>query len=319
MKQDAKKSHAAPSSSAKIRDIVIAIVLVALGAGIVAIYQIEASNTEEVSIVKNTGGAASQMLDRGDGVGEADAEGEGDTVDPADEAAALPEDPIDRWVIGPHADTYVVSADNTNDTCNRCHDPLNYVPSMEDMPASCNVCKFEVEPPPPLIEQANSHSVDCKVCHRVDKTGTVLAENQWLEVAAIEQYAEVESVNQLCQYCHTGAGVEGHADIELGGVHTDLACNDCHDEHAMTVSCTSSGCHESLEEHPGHDTDHAIVHCVACHDISGMEVGPDEARGGQWMTFTGEGDDAFAHASHILGAEVSCDRCHVEVLPGAYK
>ena len=305
-----------PTRIGVIRDTIIAIVLLALGAGIVAIYQIEASNAEEVSIVKNTGGAASQMLNRGDEAGTA---GEGDATDPADEAAALPEAPLDRWAIGPHSDTYVVSAEGTNDKCNRCHDPLNYVPSMEDMPASCNVCKFEIGPPPPLIDEANAHSVDCKVCHRVDKSGTVLAGNQWLEVAAIEQYAEVESVNQLCGYCHTGAGVEGHADIILGGAHADLACNDCHDEHAMVASCTSSGCHESLEEHPGHDTDHANVHCVACHDISGMTVGPDEARGSQWITFVGEGDGAFAHVSHELGAEVDCERCHVEVLPGAYK
>ncbi|NLE50211.1 MAG: hypothetical protein GX613_02285 [Chloroflexi bacterium] len=291
-----------------IRDTVIAIVLLAIGIGIVAIYQIEASNAEEVSIASNTGGAASQMLNRGTG----DTAGTG-------EETALPDDPLERWAIGPHASTYVVSAEGTNDTCNRCHDPINYVPSMEDMPASCSMCKFEVEPPPPLIEEANAHMVDCKVCHRVDKSGTVLAGNQWLEVAAIEQYAEVESVNQLCQYCHTGAGVEGHADILLDGAHADLACNDCHDEHAMTATCTSSGCHESLEEHPGHDTDHATVHCVACHDTSGMEVGPDEARGGQWVTLAGEGDDAFPHLSHALSADVSCERCHVEILPGVYK
>lgn len=304
MKQDAMTPPPSPSRGGVIRDIVIAVVLLALGVAIVAIYQIEASNTEEVSVASNTGGAAAQMLERGEG-----AAGPG-------EAEALPDDPLDRWALGPHSDSYVVSAEGKNDTCNRCHDPINYVPSMEDMPASCTVCKFEVKPPPPLIEAANAHSVDCKVCHRVDRSGTVLADVQWLEVAAIEQYAEVSSVNQLCQYCHTGAGVEGHADIHLDGAHADLACNDCHDEHAMTASCTSSGCHETLEEHPGHDTDHANVHCVACHDISGMEVGPDEARGGQWVTFAGAGDDAFPHLSHALSGEVACDRCHNgELLP----
>lgn len=300
------KPQSNPSRFAVIRDTVIAVILLAIGAGIVAIYQIEASNTEEVSMASNTGGAASQMLNRGS------AAGTGDETE-------LPDAPLDRWAIGPHSDSYVVSTEGTNDTCNRCHDPINYVPSMEDMPASCSMCKFEVEPPPPLVEEVNAHMVDCKVCHRVDSSGTVLAGVQWLEVAAIEQYADVSSVNQLCEYCHTGAGVEGHADIHLDGAHADLACNDCHDEHAMTASCTSSGCHETLEEHDGHDADHANVHCAACHDTSGMEVGPDEARGGQWVTFAGEGDDAFAHVSHSLGAEVDCDRCHVEVLPGLFK
>ncbi len=110
--------------------------LFALGAAIVAIYQIEASNTEEVSIVKNTGGAASQML--------------GQSATGAQDAEGLSDNPLDRWVAGPHSDTYVVSTEGTNDKCNQCHDPINYIPSMEDMPASCTVCKFKVDPPPPL-------------------------------------------------------------------------------------------------------------------------------------------------------------------------
>lgn len=295
-----------PSRLGQIRDAVIAVVLLALGAAIVVIYQIEASNAEEVSIVKNTGGAASQMLGQG-AIGAQNAEG-------------LPDNPLDRWVAGPHSNTYVVSAEGTNDKCNQCHDPINYIPSMDDMPASCTVCKFKVDPPPPLVEAANAHQVDCKVCHRVDSSGTVLAAVSWLEVAAIEQYADVSSVNQLCQYCHTGAEAEGHADIHLMGAHADMACNDCHDPHSMQASCTSSGCHDSLEEIPGHDTDHANVHCVACHDTTGMEVGPDEARGGLWVTFaSSEGGESFPHLSHALGRESDCGRCHVEVLPGKYK
>jgi len=294
-----------PTAAARfgpIRDAVIAIVLIALGVAIVALYQIEAANTEPVSISQNTGGAASQLA-RG-------------ANEKTDTAAAIPDTPLDKWLAGPHADTYVVAEDGTNSTCNRCHDPINYVPSMADMPASCTVCKFEVKPPPPLIEQANAHSVDCKVCHRVDRSGTVLADVMWLEVAAIEQYADVSSVNQLCQYCHSGAGVQGHADIQLGGAHADLTCTDCHDAHMMTASCGASGCHETLAETPGHDADHANVHCVACHDAGGMDVGPDESRGGQWVTFAGgDAEDPFPHLSHMLAREVACDRCHAEALP----
>lgn len=299
-----------PSPLSKIRDTIIAVLLIAAAVAIVAAYQIEASNTEEVSIVKNTGGAASQLANNQNGA----TGGEG--------SATLPDTPLDKWLAGRHADTYVVAADGTNSTCNQCHDPLNYVPSMEDMPASCTVCKFEVKPPPPLIEPANAHSVDCKVCHQVDRNGTVQADVRWLEVAAIEQYAKVSSTNQLCQNCHTGAEVEAHADIIVSGAHADadLTCTDCHDSHVLTASCGASGCHETLEETPGHDTDHAKVHCVACHDASGMEVGPDEARDGQWVTFAGgEGEEPFPHLSHELVREVDCARCHVEVLPGMYK
>jgi len=300
--------HPTSTRLGRLRDLAIAVILLAVGAGIVAIYQIEASKAEPVSIVKNTGGAASQLLSQG-GAG-----GNG-AVDPA----SLPDNPLDRWVAGPHSDSYVVAADGTNSTCNQCHDPVNYVPSMEDMPASCTVCKFTVKPPPPLVEPADAHQIDCKVCHRVDQSGTVLAGVSWLEVAAIEQYADVESVSELCQRCHTGADVPGHADVHVSGAHADLGCADCHDAHSVAASCTASGCHETLEQIPGHDADHANVHCVACHDTSGMEVGADEARGGLWVTFAGEGDDAFPHISHALGREASCDRCHVEVLPGAFK
>ena len=183
------------SQLSKIRDTIIAVLLVAAAVAIVAIYQIEASNTEPVSITKNTGGAASQMVSQGGATGD-------------EEGATVPDTPLDKWLAGRHSDTYVVAADGTNSTCNQCHDPINYVPSMEDMPASCTVCKFEIKPPPPLIEPANAHSVDCKVCHQVDRSGTVQADVSWLEVAAIEQYAKVSSTSQLCQNCHSGAEVE---------------------------------------------------------------------------------------------------------------
>ncbi len=310
MMKPSNTKHTQPSPLSRVRDTVIAVLLIAAAVAIVAAYQIEAGNTEPVSIVKNTGGAASQMV------------GQGGTTGSTGEA--LPDAPLDRWLAGQHADTYVVAADGTNSTCNQCHDPLNYIPSMDDMPASCTVCKFEVKPPPPLIEPANAHSVDCKVCHQVDRNGIVQADVRWLEAPAIEQYAKVSSNSQLCQNCHSGAETEGHADVVVSGAHADagLECTDCHDSHALTASCGASGCHETLKETPGHDTDHAIVHCVACHDSSEMAVGADEARDGLWVTFAGgEGQELFPYLSHALTSEVSCNRsgCHVEVLPGKFK
>jgi hypothetical protein len=235
--------------------------------------------------------------------------------DPAAAAASEPQTPLDRWMAGPHSDAFVVADDGTNSTCARCHDPINYVPTMDDMPASCNVCKFKVEPPPPFTDRPDAHHVDCKVCHRVDSAGTVLAGVTWLEVAAIEQYAEVSSVSQLCLYCHSGSGEEGHVDIHVAGAHAELACTDCHDEHSMAASCAGSGCHETLEEVPGHDAAHAAVNCVACHDASGMSVGPDEAAGGTWVTFAGPDGSAVPWVSHALDRAVACDRCHYDGNP----
>jgi hypothetical protein len=62
---------------------------------------------------------------------------------------------------------------------------------------------------------------------------------------------------------------------------------------------------------PGHDADHQGVACVACHDASGMQVGPDEDSG-LWTTFAIGSADAepFAFASHNIVLESSCDRCH---------
>lgn len=285
---------------AQLRDAVIAVGLIALGVLLVVYYQVKAANTEPVSITSNAEGAASQMLSQSQGRDQAD--------------APELETPLDRWAAGPHSDTYVVDDDGTNSTCARCHDPINFIPTMDDLPASCNVCKFKIDPPPPFIAETEAQHVDCKMCHRVDSSGTVLAGVSWLEVPALEQYADVESISQLCQNCHTGSELDDHADIYVTGAHAEMGCTECHDEHSMAASCAGSGCHEALEDVPGHDDAHASVNCVACHDASGMAVGPDET-GGDWITFADPDGNRRPWISHELQREVACDRCHYDGNP----
>lgn len=235
------------------------------------------------------------------------------------EAAApeeeTPEQIQAKWQTGPHAQTYVLDSAGINSACARCHAPVNWIPSMDDMPESCYACKFEVKPAPPLIAENEWTHVECKICHEVKKK-EVQAEVSWLEIAQIEQYAAVASTTELCLKCHVPAEVPGHVGITVAGAHAEMACSDCHDAHDMTASCGEAGCHETLEVAgaviAGHDADHASVSCSACHDASGLEVGPDAA--GSWVSFLPAAEDETAEktafTSHNTVRAAPCERCH---------
>jgi hypothetical protein len=185
---------------------------------------------------------------------------------------------------------------------------------MDEIPESCLTCKFTVEPPPPLIPETEWDHIPCMVCHRVDKKGVVEAGYAWLEIAQIEEYADIESADELCEKCHGEVDLPGHQAIVVGGVHAGFSCTRCHNAHDPLAGCTTGGCHADLEEASiaGHTEIHHLVNCVACHDASGMEVGPSEQTG-QWTTLlpdteAGLGGPEFA--SHDIQLAGSCDRCH---------
>jgi hypothetical protein len=221
------------------------------------------------------------------------------------------------WKSSPHADSFVLDANGQNNTCARCHAPINWMPSMDDLPESCYACKFELEDPPPTIAESEWSDIPCNICHKVDKKGNVQAEYAWLEIAPLGEYAEVASPIELCLKCHAPLDIPGHGTVQLGGDHPDYVCTDCHSAHDTTTSCDAVGCHPDVIEPatpiPGHDKDHQSVTCGACHDASGMEVGPDE-ESGLWTTFVSGSTDAgigsFPFTSHNVVLEASCDRCH---------
>jgi hypothetical protein len=222
------------------------------------------------------------------------------------------------WQNSPHANSFVMDAAGQNNTCSRCHAPTNWMPGLEDIPESCFTCKFEVDPPDPLIPEENWLDIPCYQCHEKDKKGNIQPEAKWLEVPAVfEEYAEVASSTELCQKCHDKVGFEGHGAVLVGGAHVGYGCTDCHDPHDTLASCGTDACHSDIDptssSTPGHDDDHLLVTCVACHDGAEMSLDFLEADG-IFTTFdtvvTESGESTFPFSSHNIVLESSCDRCH---------
>lgn len=226
-----------------------------------------------------------------------------------------------QWENSPHANTYVVDSAGKNNSCSKCHSPIDWMPTMDELPESCFACKFELSEPPSLIEETSWQSVPCKICHQVDKKGKVASEISWLEIPQLGEYAKVQNANEICLKCHIPTNVEDHIGIEIGGAHADFLCTDCHNSHTLTTSCGESTCHESLLEPgkiiPGHDDNHLNVACEACHDAAGLEVGLVEETG-IWTTFApwiielngAQSSGLSRFVSHNTALEVNCERCH---------
>lgn len=234
-------------------------------------------------------------------------------VEPTPEPAVIEA----AWKSSAHADTFIIDAAGQNNSCARCHAPINWMPSMETLPESCFACKFELEDPPPFIPEEDWTQIPCKVCHGVDKKERIQPEIAWLEIPQLGEYINVASSTELCLKCHAPTDVSQHGDIQLGGAHADYQCVGCHSAHDLATSCDAVNCHSDVIKNttqiPGHDEEHQVVSCVACHDGSGMEVGPDEEQA-FWTTFANESANGsmerFAFTSHNIVLESSCDRCH---------
>lgn len=243
-----------------------------------------------------------------------DSEG-GPGNDEGQEPTENPSDPDvihQMWKDSAHAETFVKDSSGDNMTCARCHAPIKWIPSMDDMPESCFSCKFEVKDPPPLVLEQDWNDIACKVCHQEDKNGNVQPEYMWLEIAQIEEYAQVDTQTELCQKCHTKIDLTDHEVAQLDGAHVDYECTECHNPHDLSASCGTVDCHadviDPLTPIAGHDKQHQVVSCVACHDAGGMAVAPATDTG-IWTTFTSE-TTATSLYSHNIGLEASCERCH---------
>lgn len=230
----------------------------------------------------------------------------GDPTGPIPPSSASIED---LWEASPHAHTYVLTDQMMNSTCARCHAPTDYIPAIDDMPASCAACKFEIEPPPPMIEEAKWRNIPCTVCHRIKK-GKVDPKYAWLAIPPIDEYEDVATTTELCTKCHETADVAGHTSIIVAGAHDGYTCTQCHDAHSTAASCSTGNCHSDVlspaSPIPGHDAAHKAVTCWACHDATGLKVGLDDQ--GNWLTFLP--DSLIPAVSHNIVKNAACERCH---------
>lgn len=224
------------------------------------------------------------------------------------------------WKTSAHADSFVSGSD-PNSECARCHSPQNWTPTdVADIPATCTSCKFKMPEAKP-IAKADWKSIDCDICHRVEK-GALDQHPAWLNTlvsqfqTGVDPYENVAAAGDLCQKCHTNLKTY-HYKRDLGsGPHSTKQCTDCHNIHSLKASCTET-CHSNVgktaDKTPGHDAAHAAVNCVACHDASGLKVGPVDG-GKTWLTFSPT--DAHGkpgpvpYVSHNLQKKVDCARCH---------
>ncbi len=257
------------------------------------------------------------------GSGTKESEGKPD-LDPIADAQQL-------WKTSAHANAFVVDDQGKNNSCAQCHAPINWKPTLDDIPETCLVCKFELEEPPPFISENDWTHVPCLVCHEEDKKGNIQPEYTWLEIPALEEYASVETTTELCLKCHEASKAPEHVTVVVGGDHTGMQCTECHQPHSSTTSCDSADCHpdvfSSTDSIVGHDEEHQDVSCVACHDSAGWEVGPDEELG-YWITYipwvyeinVGEADTIvetgiIPFTSHEIVLEAPCERCHFSENP----
>lgn len=221
------------------------------------------------------------------------------------------------WNGSPHAAAYVLDESDHNNRCSRCHSPINWQPTMDDLPESCFSCKFELEDPAPFIAEEDWLDIPCQVCHEVGKKDKVDPAYKWLEIAQLDEYAEVSSTTELCKKCHETVGFDGHGGINDLGVHSDLTCTTCHNAHSTQASCLSAGCHDDVlfsdSATPGHQEEHELVSCVACHDAGGKELGFRDSDGlftTMEEVLENDGDSVFFFASHNLQLESNCQDCH---------
>jgi len=231
-----------------------------------------------------------------------------------------------------------------NTWCTRCHSPQNWDPAaFQGPPPTCFTCKFaheeemRVAEGNPFVPEEEWVGVPCETCHDMS-LGYSTGEMAWLNPITME-YQAVATSTELCEKCHVtttgnafGSAVDhkitlgGSAHLNYGGFLGDTPppqyCADCHDPHTLTPKqCVD--CHEfdSTTHAQGFYPMMEIVTCMACHDASGLDVGPhpDEEMGGIWVTQVTTmgrgGPETEFVLSHSIVYEVSCDKCHFEENP----
>ena len=243
------------------------------------------------------------------------------------------------WEGGSHNTYDLYHGPNT--WCARCHSPQNWDPeATPGRPPNCFSCKFptdeevRVADGNDLILEEDWVGISCNQCHKVDENGTA-GEVAWLNPISME-YKAVKTTTELCEQCHVtttgnsfGSAVThkitlgGSAHLNYGGFLGDVPppqyCTDCHDPHALEPKACGD-CHDvaASETHAAANFMLGKVSCMACHDASGLDVGPHptDPDNELWTTQVTEmgraGPSTSVVVSHSIQHEVLCDRCHFE-------
>lgn len=228
------------------------------------------------------------------------------------------------WEAGPHSAGYDLGK-GPNTYCARCHSPPNWDWNARiDSPPNCVSCKFDFEESPriaegnPLISEDEWEGIGCEVCHMVEN-GITDPAPAWFDQPT-RYYETISSSSQLCEKCHMDTETLKHKRDLGDGAHADFTCTDCHHPHTLLASCNSEDCHpevtfseELSTDYSGHTLFHQSVNCVACHDASGLDVGPMEGQD-IWTTYRmtellGR-SQTTPYVSHTITNEVVCGRCH---------
>jgi len=231
-----------------------------------------------------------------------------------------------------------------NTWCTRCHSPQNWDPeAFQGPPPDCFTCKFahleemSVAPGNPFVSEEEWVGVPCETCHHVDENGIVTPGIAWLNPVTMD-YVAVSNSTELCEKCHVtttgnafGSAVDhkitlgGSAHLNYGGFLGEVPppsyCADCHDPHTLEPKqCVD--CHESVTTSDTHMKGYNALMldkltCMACHDATGMDVGPPpDGEGGPWVTqvtSVGRSGPTTEYVlSHSIVYTVACDRCHFE-------
>jgi hypothetical protein len=233
-----------------------------------------------------------------------------------------------------------------NTWCARCHSPQNWDPeAFQGPPPACFSCKFPTDeevrdaPGNPYVPEEEWFAIPCETCHMVDENGIASEEIAWLNPVSME-YVSVSTPTELCEKCHVtttgnafGSAVDhkitlgGSAHLNYGGFLGEVTppqyCTDCHDPHSQEpLMCED--CHAdvlTLDTHiKGMSFHLEKITCMACHDATGLDVGPHPSEeGGMWVTqqtTMGRGGPSTDYVlSHSPVFEVACDRCHFEENP----
>lgn len=189
-----------------------------------------------------------------------------------------------------NATGYYETITTTTELCEKCHvDTNRFLHHQRDLGQDVHAgftCTDCHDPHDPYASCADIG------CHQ-----DVAAQRKLL----LDQHANIKEID-TCLECHTG-GMDTHTmEVQRNG---DNNCLICHD---YLVNF-------STDELPPveHSSVHSKVDCVACHDASGLAVGPIEGEE-IWAAFrTVESPFGLVsepYQSHNLQRTVACDRCH---------